>query len=49
MSHRSVQSLGGNIGRKENITALIQHMTMIIEHGARLCAVQAGAHVSLCR
>jgi hypothetical protein len=43
-----LQVFGNDIRRKENVAALIQHITAIIGHWVRSCTpFQAGAHVSL--
>jgi hypothetical protein len=45
--YRGIEGIDRKVRRKENVAALIQHMTAKIGHGALLCAGQAGAHVSL--
>jgi hypothetical protein len=49
VQYRGIEGIDREVRRKENVAALIQHMTAEVGHGALPCAVQAGAHVSLCR
>jgi hypothetical protein len=49
LPYRAIQSVGGDVRRKEGATALIQHVTAKIGHLVLLHAIEAGALVSLCR